>query len=87
MLIVMLEKGAAAKRWIRQQRSECLHTPGQPRRQPPPYKHANHKKIAVDALGASMLVTILLDTWRITFGGIVPAQGGSKASGGLMWAR
>ncbi|KAI8471701.1 MAG: hypothetical protein J3K34DRAFT_416495 [Monoraphidium minutum] len=40
-------------------------------------------QVAFDALAAGMLVTILLDTWRIAFGGIVD---GGKADAGLTWA-
>jgi len=31
-------------------------------------------RAATDALAAGMLVTILLDAWRLLFGGIVPAK-------------
>jgi hypothetical protein len=40
-------------------------------------------QVAFDALAAGMLVTILLDTWRIAFGGIVDND---KARAGLTWA-
>jgi hypothetical protein len=40
-------------------------------------------QVAFDALAAGMLVTIILDTWRITFGGIVDSD---KAAAGLTWA-
>jgi cycloeucalenol cycloisomerase len=40
-------------------------------------------QVALDALAAGMLVTILLDTWRITFGGIVDDP---KSQAGLTWA-
>lgn len=40
-------------------------------------------QVAFDALAAGMLVTILLDTWRIAFGGIVDSN---KARAGLTWA-
>jgi cycloeucalenol cycloisomerase len=35
---------------------------------------------AIDSLAASMLVTILLDLWRISLGGIVPGT-----DSGLPW--
>uniref|UniRef100_A0A7S2QSM8 Cycloeucalenol cycloisomerase n=1 Tax=Chlamydomonas chlamydogama TaxID=225041 RepID=A0A7S2QSM8_9CHLO len=44
---------------------------------------------AVDSLAASMLVTILLDLWRISYGGIIKEGVGSgasaSASSGLPW--
>lgn len=40
-------------------------------------------QICFDSLAAGMLVTLWLDTWRISFGGIVGSQG---ASGGLPWS-
>lgn len=39
--------------------------------------------VCIDSLAAAMLVTLLLDTWRISFGGIVDPTA-SKA--GLAWA-
>lgn len=42
------------------------------------------KEAAVDSLAASMLVTILLDLWRISVGGITGAAG-SAAGDGLPW--
>eukprot|EP00887_Chlorella_sp_A99_P005552 scaffold1.g5552.t1 len=45
-------------------------------------KHYTLWRAAVDALAAGMLVTCLLDFWRISFGSIVDGQGGS---GGLPW--
>jgi len=40
-------------------------------------------QVAFDALAAGMLVTILLDTWRISFGGIVDNE---KTRAGLTFA-
>lgn len=40
-------------------------------------------RVAVDALAAGMLVTCLLDFWRIGFGGIV--EEGAHQPGGLPW--
>lgn len=37
---------------------------------------------AFDSLAASMLVTILLDLWRISFGGL---NGQTHAQGGIVW--
>ena len=37
---------------------------------------------ALDALAASMLVTIVLDLWRISFGNI---YGGPESTAGLPW--
>ena len=37
---------------------------------------------ALDALAASMLVTIILDLWRISFGSI---HGGPEGAAGLPW--
>ena len=48
--------------------------------------------VALDALAASMLVTLLLDFWRVAFGGIVDGSGGGGGGGGdaraagLIWA-
>lgn len=39
-------------------------------------------QVFFDALAAGMLVTIMLDTWRITFGGIVDNE---KSRAGLTW--
>lgn len=44
---------------------------------PPP------RQVALDALAAGMLVTLLLDAWRITVGGIVDSP---VAAAGLQWA-
>ena len=46
-------------------------------------RHAHARQVALDALAAGMLVTILLDTWRIAFGGIVDSE---KSRAGLTWA-
>jgi cycloeucalenol cycloisomerase len=40
-------------------------------------------QVALDALAAGMLVTLVLDAWRITVGGIVDAP---AAAAGLQWA-
>jgi cycloeucalenol cycloisomerase len=40
-------------------------------------------QVCFDALAAAMLVTLLLDTWRIAFGGIVDSPASRK---GLTWA-
>jgi hypothetical protein len=40
-------------------------------------------QVALDALAAGMLVTLLLDFWRITVGGIVDSP---AAAAGLQWA-
>ena len=42
---------------------------------------------ALDGLAAAMLVTILLDLWRITVGSIVDTAGGAGAAAGgaLPW--
>ncbi|XP_056845971.1 cycloeucalenol cycloisomerase-like isoform X3 [Raphanus sativus] len=43
-------------------------------------------RVAVDALGASMLVTIILDLWRLFLGPIVPLpEGKSCLQSGLVW--
>lgn len=43
-------------------------------------------RVAVDALGAAMLVTILLDLWRIFLGPIVPlAESKQCLQAGLPW--
>lgn len=43
-------------------------------------------RVAVDALGASMLVTIILDLWRLFLGPIVPLpEGKSCLHSGLTW--
>ncbi|CAA6668304.1 unnamed protein product [Spirodela intermedia] len=43
-------------------------------------------RVAVDALGAAMLVTIILDLWRIFLGPIVPVSGANQCSQpGLPW--
>jgi len=42
--------------------------------------------VAVDALGAAMLVTIILDLWRIFLGPIVPVLEAKQCSPtGLPW--
>ncbi len=46
-------------------------------------KHYSLWRTIVDALAAGMLVTCLLDFWRLCVGGIVDAEGGSE--GGLPW--
>ena len=40
-------------------------------------------QVALDALAAGMLVTLLLDAWRLLVGGIVESP---AASAGLQWA-
>jgi hypothetical protein len=40
-------------------------------------------QVALDALAAGMLVTLLLDTWRLVVGGIVESP---AAAAGLQWA-
>ncbi|KAG2312501.1 hypothetical protein Bca52824_024058 [Brassica carinata] len=43
-------------------------------------------RVAVDALGAAMLVTIILDLWRLFLGPIVPLQEGQSClQSGLPW--
>ncbi|XP_010442523.1 PREDICTED: cycloeucalenol cycloisomerase [Camelina sativa] len=43
-------------------------------------------RVAVDALGAAMLVTIILDLWRLVLGPIVPLPEGQKClESGLPW--
>ncbi|CAI9106493.1 OLC1v1005668C2 [Oldenlandia corymbosa var. corymbosa] len=43
-------------------------------------------RVAIDALGAAMLVTILLDLWRIFLGPIVPMSGSQQClQQGLPW--
>jgi cycloeucalenol cycloisomerase len=43
-------------------------------------------RVAVDALGAAMLVTIILDLWRIFLGTIVPVSQAKQCSQtGLPW--
>jgi cycloeucalenol cycloisomerase len=43
-------------------------------------------RVAVDALGAAMLVTIILDLWRIFLGPIVPIPESRRCSQpGLAW--
>lgn len=43
-------------------------------------------RVAVDALGAAMLVTIILDLWRIFLGPIVPIPESRQCSQpGLAW--
>jgi hypothetical protein len=42
-----------------------------------------NQQVALDALAAGMLVTLLLDAWRITIGGIVQSP---AADAGLQWA-
>lgn len=43
-------------------------------------------RVAVDALGAAMLVTIILDLWRIFLGPIVPVSEAKQCSQtGLPW--
>lgn len=46
------------------------------------------RNVALDALGAGMLVTILLDAWRLAVGGIVDDEGGLRAAAaqGMQWA-
>lgn len=46
-----------------------------------PSKHFSLWRVVIDSLGASMLVTLLLDFWRISFGGI-----GSNTQHSLQWA-
>uniref|UniRef100_A0A2P2KWP8 Cycloeucalenol cycloisomerase n=2 Tax=Rhizophora mucronata TaxID=61149 RepID=A0A2P2KWP8_RHIMU len=46
----------------------------------------NLSRVAVDALGAAMLVTILLDLWRIFLGPIVPLPDAKQCpQSGLVW--
>lgn len=46
----------------------------------------NLPRVAVDALGAAMLVTIILDLWRIFLGPIVPVpESGQCNQPGLVW--
>lgn len=45
-------------------------------------KHYTLWRVVVDALAAGMLVTCLLDFWRIGLGGIVEGEAGS---GGVPW--
>ncbi|KAG2259072.1 hypothetical protein Bca52824_078366 [Brassica carinata] len=46
----------------------------------------NLSRVAIDALGASMLVTIILDLWRLFLGPIVPLpEGKSCLQSGLVW--
>lgn len=42
-------------------------------------------RVAVDSLGAAMLVTILLDLWRIFLGPIVPLPNKQCDQPGLPW--
>ncbi|KAG0492804.1 hypothetical protein HPP92_006202 [Vanilla planifolia] len=43
-------------------------------------------RVAVDALGSAMLVTIILDLWRLFLGSIVPTTGSSPCDQpGLAW--
>lgn len=43
-------------------------------------------RVAVDALGAAMLVTIILDLWRIFLGPIVPISDTKQChQRGLVW--
>lgn len=42
-------------------------------------------RVAVDSLGAAMLVTILLDLWRIFLGPIVPLPKKQCYQPGLPW--
>ncbi|WZY82683.1 hypothetical protein YC2023_029067 [Brassica napus] len=43
-------------------------------------------RVAVDALGAAMLVTIILDLWRLFLGPIVPLPEGQNClQSGLPW--
>ncbi|XP_078447442.1 cyclopropyl isomerase [Wolffia australiana] len=43
-------------------------------------------RVAIDALGAAMLVTIILDLWRIFLGPIIPTAGQNQCSQqGLAW--
>lgn len=43
-------------------------------------------RVAVDALGAAMLVTIILDLWRIFLGPIVPQRNAKQClQRGLPW--
>lgn len=46
----------------------------------------NLSRVAVDALGAAMLVTIILDLWRIFLGPIVPIPESRRCGQpGLAW--
>ena len=47
-----------------------------------PSKKWSASEAALDSLAAGMLVTILLDLWRISFGSIT---GGDQAQGGIIW--
>lgn len=47
-----------------------------------PSKKWTASEAAFDSLAAGMLVTILLDLWRITFGGL---DGQAQAQGGITW--
>ncbi|CAN6483101.1 unnamed protein product [Victoria cruziana] len=42
-------------------------------------------RAAIDALGAAMLVTIILDLWRIFLGPIIPVQDKGRLQKGLAW--
>lgn len=49
-------------------------------------KHFSLWRVLVDALAAGMLVTCLLDFWRLGVGGIAaPAAAPPPAKGGIMW--
>jgi cycloeucalenol cycloisomerase len=47
-------------------------------------KHFSLWRVVIDSLGAAMLVTLLLDFWRIAFGGIVVPNNNTQHS--LPWA-
>lgn len=47
-------------------------------------KHFSLWRVVIDSLGAAMLVTLLLDFWRIAFGGIAVPNNNTKHS--LPWA-
>lgn len=51
-----------------------------------PSKPWDLPRVAVDALGAAMLVTIILDLWRLFLGPIVPVSGSKQClQPGLPW--
>lgn len=60
-------------------------------RPPPPPARARWPpgRAAADALASGMLVTMLLDAWRLGVGGIVPARGGgwrgARVAAALPW--
>lgn len=74
------------QRWLLKQRFECCPdhpAAALPRAAPLQAKPYTLWRVAVDALAAGMLVTCLLDFWRIGFGGIV--EEGAHQPGGLPW--